>query len=134
LSSASNDDGVDLQLKGSTRTKEKPKACLLIIVYMKILSIIDASIKRSNQKKIYKLEFKLRKKKLISTQLCFPKVDCCTVVQRKEDMAPFFNYELRTIPISLFKDNYLCKTDKTQLSKVGGAISTNYKFPSYIRF
>ena len=32
-------------------------------------------------------------------------------------MALFFNYELITIPIALFKDNYLRKTDKAQLSK-----------------
>ncbi len=33
-------------------------------------------------------------------------------------MGPFFNYELTTIPTSLFKDNAMRKTEKAQLSKV----------------
>ena len=32
-------------------------------------------------------------------------------------MVPFFNYELTTIPTSLFKDNGLRKTDKAQLAR-----------------
>ena len=32
-------------------------------------------------------------------------------------MVPFFNYELTTIPTSLFKDNSLRKTDKAQLAR-----------------
>jgi len=58
---------------------------------------------------IYYLKFKLRKRRLNHP--------CCSiaVVQREEDMTPFFNYELTTVSTSLFKDNYLQKTDKAQL-------------------
>ncbi len=39
------------------------------------------------------------------------------IVQREEDMAPFFEHELTMIPTSLFKDYCLRKTDKAQLAK-----------------
>ena len=39
------------------------------------------------------------------------------VVRREEDMQPFFDYELTTIPTSLFEDNIMRKTNKVQLAK-----------------
>ena len=83
------------------------------------VSIIDASIKRNDQ--VRSLEYlqpgiQVEKKKInINPTLLFSRL--IAVVQREEDMAPFFKYELTTIPTSLFKDNYLQKTDKAQLSK-----------------
>jgi len=40
-----------------------------------------------------------------------------TIVQRKEDMSPHFDYELTAFPTSLFKDNFMCKSVKAQLAK-----------------
>ena len=79
----------------------------------------EASIKRNDQ--VRSLEYlqpgiQVEKKKInINPTLLFSRL--IAVVHREEDMAPFFNYELITIPTSLFKDNYLRKTDKAQLSK-----------------
>ena len=39
------------------------------------------------------------------------------IVQREEDMAPYFDYELTAIPTSLFKDYAMHKTAKVQLAK-----------------
>ena len=73
------------------------------------VSIIDASIKLQPG-------IRVEKKKInINPTLLFSRL--IYVVQREEDMAPFFNYELTTILTSLFKDNYLQRTDKAQLSK-----------------
>ena len=48
----------------------------------------------------------VEKKKInINPTLLFSRL--IAVVQREEDMAPFFNYRLN--PTSLFKDNYLWK-------------------------
>ena len=83
------------------------------------VSIIDASVKRNDQ--VWSFEYlqpgrQVEKKKInINPTLLFSRL--IAVVQREEDMAPFFNYKLTTIPTSLYKDNYLHKTDKAQLSK-----------------
>jgi len=96
------------------------------------VSIVDASIKRSDQ--VRPLEYlqpgiQIEKKKInINPNLLFSRL--IAVVQREEDMAPFFNYELTTIPTSLFKDNYLRKTDKAQLSN---ALKKSVE-PSALRF
>lgn len=83
------------------------------------VSVIDASIKRSVQ--VRSLDhlhpgIQVDKKKVhINPTLLFSRL--IAIVQREEDMAPFFNYELTTIPTSLFKDNGLRKTDKAQLAR-----------------
>ena len=80
------------------------------------VSVIDASIKRSDQ--VQSLDhlhpgIQVDKKKVhINPTLLFSRL--IAIVQREEDMAPFFNYELTTI---LFKDNALRKTDKAQLAR-----------------
>ena len=38
-------------------------------------------------------------------------------MQREESICPFFEYELTTIPTSLFKDNMMRKTDKSRLAR-----------------
>ena len=38
------------------------------------------------------------------------------IVQREEDMAPYFRYELTSILTSLFEDHAICKTVKSQLA------------------
>ena len=40
------------------------------------------------------------------------------IVQREEDMIPYFSYELTAIPTSLFKDGAMRKTQKSQLAKI----------------
>ncbi len=40
------------------------------------------------------------------------------IVQREEDMTPYFRYELTPIPTSLFKDGVMRKTQKSQLAKL----------------
>ena len=85
----------------------------------KLILDIDASIKRNDQVRSFEYlqpGIQVEKKKInINPTLLFSRL--IAVVQREEDMAPFFNYELTTILTSLFKDNYLQKTDKAQLSK-----------------
>ena len=81
--------------------------------------IVDASIKRSDQVRTLdylQLGIQVEKKKVtINPTLLFTRL--IAVVQREEDMFPFFRNELTSIRTSLFKDNYLRKTDKAQLSK-----------------
>ena len=83
------------------------------------VSAIDASIKRSDQVRSLDhlhpgIELDKKKVHVNPTQL-FSRL--IAIVQREEDMVPFFNYELTTIPTSLFKDNGLRKTDKAQLAR-----------------
>jgi len=40
-----------------------------------------------------------------------------TIVQREEDMSPYFDYKLTAFPTSLFKDNFMRKSVKAQLAK-----------------
>ena len=69
-----------------------------------------------------------KKKVHINPTLLFSRL--IAIVQREEDMAPFFDYELTTIPTSLFKDSGLRKTDKAQLAegpkKICGTICTKF--------
>ena len=39
------------------------------------------------------------------------------IAQRETDMAPYFEYELTSIPTSLFKDGFMRKSQKSQLAK-----------------
>ena len=43
----------------------------------------------------------------------------CTALaaRESEDVAPYFKYELSAIPTSLFKDNFMRKSDKSNLSR-----------------
>ncbi|XP_065911780.1 uncharacterized protein [Dysidea avara] len=108
---ASDDDGVNCDQTEQVGAKIHKK--------LDNMSIIDASIKRSDQvRSLDHLQpgIQVDKKKVtINPMLLFSRL--IAVVQREEDMAQFFNYELTTIPTSLFKDNYLRKTDKSQLSR-----------------
>ncbi len=83
------------------------------------VSVVDASIKRSDQ--VLSLDFlqpgiQVEKKRVnIDPTILFSRL--IAIVQREEDMAPFFEHELTTTPTSLFKDYCLRKTDKAQLAK-----------------
>ena len=83
------------------------------------MSVTDASIKRSDQVRsldhLHPVNTVKKKKVHINPTLLFSRL--IAIVQREEDMAPFFDYELTTIPTSLFKDSGLRKTDKAQLLK-----------------
>ena len=108
---AADDDGVNCdqtEQVGAKLHKQLDKVC-----------VIHASIKRSD----YVPSLDLlhpgilvdRKEVHINPALLFSRL--IAIVQREEDMSPFFDYELTTIPTSLFKDNGLRKTDKAQLAK-----------------
>lgn len=83
------------------------------------VSVTEATIKRSHQ--VRSLDHLLpgiqvdKKKVSISPTILFSRL--IAIVQREEDMAPFFEYELTTIPTSLFKDNAMRKTDKSRLAQ-----------------
>ena len=83
------------------------------------VSVTDASIERSHQ--VRALDhlhpgITVGKKRVhINPTLLFSRL--IAIVQREEDMAPFFGYELTTNPTSLFKDNGLRKTDKAQIAR-----------------
>ncbi len=83
------------------------------------VSVVDASIKRSDQ--VLSLDFlqpgiQVEKKKVnIDPTILFSRL--IDIVQREEDMAPFFEHELTTIPTPLFKNYCLRKTDKAQRAK-----------------
>ena len=83
------------------------------------MNVIDASIKRSDQvPSLDRLQPRIlvdKKEIHINPTLLFSKL--IAVVLGEEDTAPFFDYELTTIPTSPFKDNGLWKTDKAQLAK-----------------
>ncbi len=40
------------------------------------------------------------------------------IIQREEDLSPYFCYELTAFPTSLFKDGIMRKTQKSQLAKI----------------
>ena len=81
--------------------------------------VIDASIKRREQVRSLDHLYpgvKIDKKKVtINPTLLFSRL--IAIVQREEDMVPFFDYELTTIPTALFKDNAMRKTEKAQLAR-----------------
>ena len=78
------------------------------------VSITQATIKRSEQ--VRSLDhlypgIKVDKKKVnINPTILFSRL--IAIVQREEDMAPYVDYELTTVPTSLFKDNALHKSVK----------------------
>ena len=80
---------------------------------------IEASIKRREQVRSLDHLYpgvKIDKKKVtINPTLLFSRL--IAIVQREEDMVPFFDYELTTIPTTLFKDNAMRKTEKAQLAR-----------------
>ena len=83
------------------------------------MTVLEASIRRSEQvQSLHHLypAFKVDKKKVhINPTLLFTRV--VAIVQREEDMTPYFDYELTTVPTSLFKDNTMRKPAKAQLAK-----------------
>ena len=87
--------------------------------YLNKVTVTEATIKRSHQVK--SLDHLLpgiqveKKKVSINPTLLFSRL--IAIVQREEDMAPFLEYELTTIPTSLFKDNAMRKTDKSRLAQ-----------------
>ena len=46
------------------------------------------------------------------------------IIQREEEISPYFDYELTVIPTSLFKDNTMRKTPMSQLAK---AVANNVR-------
>jgi hypothetical protein len=80
-------------------------------------SIAKASIKRSEQVKTLDVlmpGFKVdREKVVINPTILFTRL--IAIVQREDNMSCYFEYELTTIPTSLFKDNAMRKNTKAQL-------------------
>ena len=82
------------------------------------MNVIDASIKRSDQvRSLNQLQpsVQVDKKSSYKPNATFLKTDCSGA--EREDMALYFEYELTTIPTSVFKDNGLRKTEKAQLGR-----------------
>ena len=83
------------------------------------VSVTEASLKRKDQ--VCSLDhlqpgIQIDKKKYhIDPMNLFSRL--IAIVQREEDMIPYFSYELTTIPTSLFKDSAMRKTQKSQLAK-----------------
>ena len=83
------------------------------------VSVVEASIKRSEQ--VRSLDYLYpgiqvdRQKFHINPTLLFSRL--IAIVQREEDMTPYFDYELTAIPTSLFKDKVMSKPAKAQLAK-----------------
>ena len=83
------------------------------------LIVAEASIKRSDHIKSLadlKPGIKVDKRKLnIDPTILFTRL--IAIVQREEDMSLYFGYELTAFPTSLFKDNFMRKAVKAQLTK-----------------
>ena len=83
------------------------------------ISVLEASIKKSEQVKslnhLYPRIQVDKEKVQINPTLLFSRL--IAIVQREEDMIPYFDYELTAIPTSLFKDHAMRKTTKAQLAK-----------------
>ena len=83
------------------------------------MSAVEASIKRSDQvKSLDHLHpgIKVDKQKInIHPNHLF--YHLMTIEQRDENMAPYFDYELTAMPTLLFKDNFMCKSVKSQLAQ-----------------
>jgi len=82
------------------------------------VTVTEATIKRSKQVKsidhLYPgVQINRKKIHIDPNILLYPLI---AIVQREEDMRPFFDYELTTIPTSLFKDNMMRKANKAQLA------------------
>ena len=86
---------------------------------LNMVPVANAAIKRSDQVRTLdhlRPGILVDKKKIhINPTQLFTRL--IGIVQREDDMAPFFNYELTSIPTSLFKNNSLRKTDKAQLAR-----------------
>ena len=83
------------------------------------LHVAEASIKRRDHIKPLadlKPGIQVDQQKLnINPVILFSRL--IAIVQREEDMSPYFDYELTAFPTSLFKDNLMRKSVKAQLAK-----------------
>ena len=83
------------------------------------LNVAEASIKRSGHIKPLadlKPGVQVDQQKLsINPTILFSRF--IAIVQREEDMRPYFDFELTAFPTSLFKDNFMRKAVKAQLAK-----------------
>ena len=126
---ASDGDGVNCQ------EAEKVGAC--IQRKLDNVNVHLASIKRSEQIKSLDSLFPgvhIDKQKVrIDPNHLFQRL--LLVAQRENDMLPFFEYELTSIPTSLFKDCYMRKSQKSQLAKAlqeGVQPSSGYSNTKYV--
>ena len=92
---------------------------LKIQIQLDGLNVAEASIKRRDHIKPLadlKPRIQIDQQKLnINPIILFSGL--IAIVQREEDMNPYFNYELTAFPTSLFKDNFMRKSVKAQLAK-----------------
>ena len=83
------------------------------------LNVAEVSIKRRDHiKHLVDLKpgIQVDQQKLnINPNILFSRL--IAIVQREEDMSPYFDHELTAFPTSLFKDNFMCKSVKAQLAK-----------------
>ena len=83
------------------------------------VSVLEASIKQSEQVKSLEQLYpgiQVDKQKVnINPTALFSRL--IAIVQREEDMTPYFHYELTAIPTSLFKDCAMSTTAKAQLAR-----------------
>jgi len=83
------------------------------------LNVAEASIKRRDHIKPLadlKPGIQVDQQKLnINPIILFSRL--ITIVQREEDMSPYFDYELTAFPTLLFKDNFMHKSVEAQLAK-----------------
>ena len=83
------------------------------------ISVTEGSNKRSQQ--VRSLNHLLpglkvdKKQVYINPTILFSRL--IAIIQREEEISPYFDYELTVIPTSLFKDNTMRKTPKSQLAK-----------------
>ena len=83
------------------------------------IHVTEASLKRKDQvRSLNHLQpaIQIEKKIYIDPMKLFSRL--IAIVQREEDMIPYFSYELTAIPTSLFKDGAMRKTQKSQLAKI----------------
>ena len=108
---ASDGDGINCD-----KTKE---VVLKLQKQLDNISVLEASIKRSEQVKsldhLYPAVQVDKQKVHINPTLLFSRL--IAIVQREEDMSPYFDYELTSMPTSIFKDYAMRKTVKSQLAK-----------------
>ncbi len=84
------------------------------------VSIAQASLKRKDQVKSLNhlqpgIQIDKEKCQINPTNL-FSRL--IAIIQREEDLSPYFCYELTTFPRSLFKDGIMRKTQKSQFAKI----------------
>ena len=103
----------------TTLQKLEEKSKNILTILNSIGSCLEASFKKSEQVKsldhLYPGIQVDKEKVQINITLLFSRL--IANVQREEDMTLCFNYELTTIPTSLFKDYVVRKTAKAQLAK-----------------